>query len=208
MNVFGSRRFTQSTLIGLAHLWFIDRAYRSNPMPHQLETLKISERIDADRKGFIIALVVAGIFAGPMAIWAMLNHCFAIGANNTAPVTIYFGYETWARFQSWANNLTLINIQSVIFTIIGFFITIGLMIGRMRFLWWQFNPIGYAISGSWQMNWGWGAFFIVWLAKFLIMKYWGIHGYRKTTRYFLGLLIGEIFIGGTWTMLGIGFDLW
>ncbi|HGE72127.1 TPA: hypothetical protein ENX78_14915 [Candidatus Poribacteria bacterium] len=208
MNIFGSRRFTQSTLVGLAHLWFIDRAYRSNPMPHQLESLKLSERIHADRKGFIIALIVAGILAGPMAIWAMFNHCFEFGANNTAPVTIYFGYETWARFQSWINNLTLTNIQSVIFTIIGFLVTIGLMIGRMRFLWWQFNPIGYAISGSWQMIWGWGAFFIVWLIKLLIMKYSGIQGYRKATRYFLGLLLGEILVGGTWTMIGIGFNLW
>jgi hypothetical protein len=82
------------------------------------------------------------------------------------------------------------------------------MFARVRFIWWPFHPIGYALSGSWQMNWGWGAFFTVWLAKFIILKYSGIHGYRKATYYFLGLLMGEIFFGGTWTMIGIGFNLW
>jgi hypothetical protein len=208
MNMFGSRRFTQSTLVGLSQLWFMDRAYRSNAMPHQLETFKLSERIGAERRGFIYALVVACVLAGPMAMWAMLNHSYEIGAQNAAPVVVYFGYEPWAKFQSWVNNLSTTNIQSVGFTLFGLFITLALMFARMRFIWWQFHPIGYAISGSWQMNWGWGAFFIVWLTKFIILKYWGIHGYRKATYYFLGLLMGDMFFGGTWTMIGIGFKLW
>jgi len=208
MNVFGSRRFTQSTLVGMAQLWFMDRAYRSNAMPHQLETFKLSERIGAERKGFVIAMIVACILAGPMAMWAMLNHSYEIGAQNAAPVVIYFGYETWERFQSWINNLSTTNFQSVGFTLFGLGTTLALMFARVRFIWWPFHPIGYALSGSWQMNWGWGAFFTVWLAKFIILKYSGIHGYRKATYYFLGLLMGEIFFGGTWTMIGIGFSLW
>jgi hypothetical protein len=208
VNLFGSRRLTHSTLVGMSQLWFIDRAYRSNAAPHQLETFKISERIGADRRGFIYAMIVGSFFAGPMALWAMLNHSYEIGINNAAPVNIYFGYETWARFQSWANNLTLTNVPSVMFTVFGFVSTLILMVGRMRFLWWPFHPVGYAISGSWQMNWGWGSFFVVWLIKLIILKYAGIQGFRKATRYFLGLLMGDIFVGGTWTMIGIGFNLW
>ena len=86
--------------------------------------------------------------------------------------------------------------------------TLLLMLGRLRFIWWPFHPIGYALSGSWQMNWGWGSFFLVWLIKWIILKWSGIHGYRKATTYFLGLLMGEIFIGGTWAMIGLGFKLW
>jgi hypothetical protein len=208
INVFGSRRLTHSTLVGMSQLWFIDRAYRSNPMPHQLETFKISERIGANTRGFILALVVASFFAGPMAIWAMLNHSYQVGIQNAAPVNMYFGYEPWARFQSWVNNLSTTNVPSVIFTGFGFISTIFLMFGRMRFIWWPFHPVGYAISGSWQMTWGWGSFFITWLVKLIILKFSGIQGFRKATGYFLGLLIGDIFVGGTWTMIGIGFDLW
>lgn len=208
VNILGTRRLNHSTLVGMSQLWFIDRAYRSNPMPHQLEALKISERIGTDHRGFVRALIVASLLAGPMAIWAMVHHGYDVGAQNAAPVTIWFGYEPWNRFQSWTNNLTTTNIPSIIFTIFGFASTIALMLGRMRFLWWPFHPVGYAISGSWQMNWGWGAFFIVWLIKFIILKYSGIQGFRKATGYFLGLLIGDIFVGGTWTIIGIGFDLW
>jgi hypothetical protein len=91
INVVGSRGLTHSTLVGMSQLWFIDRAYRSNPMPHQLETLKISERIGADHRGFVYALIVASLLAGPMAIWAMANHGYEIGSENAALVNIWFG---------------------------------------------------------------------------------------------------------------------
>jgi len=208
INTLGSRHINHSTLVGMSQLWFIDRAYRSNPMPHQLETLKISERIGASSKGFVYALIVASILAGPMALWAMINHSYEVGVQNAAPVNLYFGYEPWARFQSWVNNLGSTNIPSLSFTFFGLVSTLLLMVGRLRFLWWPFHPMGYAISGSWQMNWGWGSFFVVWLIKFLILKFSGIYGFRKATRFFLGLLLGDIFVGGTWTIIGIGFNLW
>ena len=99
MNAFGSRRFTHSTLVGLAQLWCVDRAYRSNASPHQLETLKIAERIKASPIGFICTMIVACLLAGPMAIWAMLHHSYEVGIQNAAPVNLYFGRETWMRFQ-------------------------------------------------------------------------------------------------------------
>jgi len=34
-----------------------------------------------------------------------------------------------------------------------------------------------------------------------------MHGFRRATGFFLGLLMGQIFVGRTWTMLGIGFNL-
>ena len=102
MNAFGSRRFTHSTLVGLAQLWCIDRAYRSNAAPHQLESLKIVERIEATPSDFIRAMTVACLLAGPMAFWSMLHHSYEVGIQNAAPVNLYFGRETWTRFQSWA----------------------------------------------------------------------------------------------------------
>ena len=208
MNAFGSRRFTHSTLVGLAQLWCVDRAYRSNAAPHQLETLKIAERIKASPIGFICAMIVACLLAGPMAIWAMLHHSYEVGIQNAAPVNLYFGRETWMRFQSWSSYASETDIVAIGFTGFGFLVTMGLMLGRMRFIWWPFHPLGYAISGSWQMNWGWGSFFIVWLLKLTILKMTGMHGFRRTKGFFLGLLMGNIFVGGTWTMIGIGFDLW
>ena len=208
MNAFGSRRFTHTTLVGLAQLWSIDRAYRSNAHPHQLETLKIVDRIEAKPIDFIRAMIVACLLAGPMALWSMLHHSYEVGIQNAAPVNLYFGRETWTRFQSWATYASETDLAAISFTGFGFLATLGLMLGRLRFIWWPFHPLGYAISGSWQMNWGWGSFFIVWLLKIIILKTSGIQGFRRATGFFLGLLMGQIFVGGTWTMLGIGFNLW
>ncbi len=38
--------------------------------------------------------------------------------------------------------------------------------------------------------------------------YYYLKRFRKAALYFLGLLMGSIIVGGTWTMIGIGFDLW
>ena len=143
-----------------------------------------------------------------MALWGMLHHSYEVGIHNVAPVNLYFGRETWARFESWTAYASPPNVPATGFTIFGFVSTMLLMLGQIRFIWWPFHPLGYAISGSWQMNWGWGSFFIVWLIKVIVLKTAGIQGYRKATGYFLGLLMGQIFVGGTWTMIGIGFNLW
>jgi len=35
-----------------------------------------------------------------------------------------------------------------------------------------------------------------------------MQGLRVSTAYFFGLPMGDIFVGGTWTMAGIGLRLW
>ena len=208
MNLLGSGRFTHSSLVGMAQLWCIDRAYRSNAMPHQLETFKMAERLKTERKGMVLALIVASVLAAPIAFWMLLHQSYEIGIQNAAPVNVWFGYEPWNRFQAWIGQRTGTNVPSMGFTFFGFGMTLLFMWGRLRFIWWPFHPIGYALSGSWQMNWGWGSFFVAWLIKWSILKWSGIHGYRRATAYFLGLLMGEVFIGGTWAVAGVVFNFW
>ena len=40
----GTRKLGRGNLVMFSMFWFINRAYRSHPMPHQLEGFKMAER--------------------------------------------------------------------------------------------------------------------------------------------------------------------
>lgn len=45
--------------------------------------------------------------------------------------------------------------------------------------------------------------FISWLVKRMLLRHGGISAYRKAIPFFLGLALGDYFIGGMWDILGV-----
>ena len=82
VNALGSSRLSNTSLIGLTQMWSIDRAYRSNAVPHQLEGLKLAERVNAQRRGFVIALLVGSALSGVFAFWARAPPLRSTGPPN------------------------------------------------------------------------------------------------------------------------------
>ena len=57
----------------------------------------------------------------------------------------------------------------------GFVTTLALMFLRMRFMWWNLHPAGYAISSSrFSMNVCWFSIFVSWLLKYIILRSSGL----------------------------------
>ena len=82
--------------------------------------------------------------------------------------------------------------------------TCGLMMLRYLFLWWPFHPAGYGISlGKWNMNWYWFSIFVSWLLKLLILRLGQVQAHRRAIPFFMGLVLGEFMVGGSWGLLGI-----
>ena len=52
---------------------------------------------------------------------------------------------------------------------VGFLFCTLLFLARLRFPWWPFHPIGYAVSSSYVINLVWMPLFIAWVAKSLIL---------------------------------------
>ena len=94
------------------------------------------------------------------------------------------------------------NLPVVGFVIFGFVGTILLSLLRMRFLWWNLHPVGYAISGSWAINPMIGSISIGWLLKWIVLKYGGISLHRSAI-LFLGVVLGAFMGGSIWSFLGI-----
>ncbi|MDA0748791.1 MAG: hypothetical protein O2954_19915, partial [bacterium] len=65
---------------------------------------------------------------------------------------------------------------------------------RYRFTWWPFHPIGFALSGSALSHLTAFTIFLAWAIKYILLKFVGATFYRRTRPFFIGLLIGYVFL--------------
>ncbi|MGQ9525776.1 MAG: DUF6784 domain-containing protein, partial [Armatimonadota bacterium] len=125
----------------------------------------------------------------------------------TGPVVWAFGPEPFNRLQGWLQNPQKPNIQALTAMGIGFVFTFMLMTLRMRFYWWPFHPVGYAVSSSWSLHIMWLPLLIAWAVKLLILRYGGLKTYMQWLPFFYGLILGEFVVGSLWTIIGIVLDI-
>ncbi len=201
----GTRRLGRGTLAMFSLFWFINRAYRSHPMPHQLEGFKLAERTHMNVKRLGFAMTFAVILGSLSGFWALIDRGYRLGMEVRAPwpSLTAFGVEPWRRMGNWINAPTGTDVVDTAFMGVGLFLTILLMLLRMRFVWWPWHPAAFAISTSWGMNVIWSCLFISWLAKWTILRFGGLGTHRKASPFFLGLILGEFTVGSLWTILGI-----
>jgi len=203
VSILGSRRFSPRSLTVFSLLFWLSRDYRSHPMPHQLEGLRIAQQTNINQRKLSIAIMLAAV----------------VGAFSFCMITLYVFYHNGMRYISFLggesfNRLErLLNfpkgpdtdfIQQMSF---GLLFTSALSLLRLRFIWWPFHPVGYAVSGSWTMSWMWFSVFISWLIKGAILKFSGLKTYRNAVPFFLGLILGQYIVGSLWTIIGIVFQI-
>lgn len=195
--MFGVRRLGASNLTGFTYLYFLNRAHRSHAMPHQLEGFKLAESTGIPLRRFAILMMLASALGAVASFWSFLSLGYREGGFYG------FGNECFNRLERWLNYSTPADLPALGYTGLGFGLTILLSAMRMRFLWWNLHPVGYAISGSWAINPMIGSIFVGWLLKWIILKYGGIHWHRKAIPFFLGMILGEFIVGTFWSLLGV-----
>ncbi|MBM4030410.1 MAG: hypothetical protein FJ291_01330 [Planctomycetes bacterium] len=193
------------TLTALSLTWFFNRAYRGHAIAPSLEGFKIAQETRTSARRMLIAMLVAlaiGIFGG---LWAMLHVGYKYGMEASAVGPgWWFGFEPYSRNLHpwiaspregswWAPRATGVGV--------GFALLLALL--RMRFAWWPFHPVGYAVSGSWSMSQLWFPIFVSWLIKWVILHYGGAKAYRRAVPFFIGLALGEFVVGCLWDIHGI-----
>lgn len=93
-----------------------------------------------------------------------------------------------------------------IFSIVGAVVMGILVTCYHRFYWWPIHPIGYLTAYSSAMRILWFSFFIGWMCNALCMRYGGVVLFKKLRFFFIGLIIGDLFMGGTWAIVGLFAD--
>jgi hypothetical protein len=72
---------------------------------------------------------------------------------------------------------------------------------RYRLPWWPLHPIGLPVSANMLMQYLWFSVFVAWAIKSLVLRFGGPATYRKSQRFFLGLIMGEALINGLWVAI-------
>ncbi len=199
----GTRALGPQNLTIFSLFYFFNRAQYSHVMPQQLEGFKLAERVNVSNRLFVWGLITACVVAPLATFWAYLHIFYERGAV----LWHWQGAEAYGRLQRWLTHPTSIDLTGLTFMGVGFVSAIFLYLMRIRFIWWPFHPVGYAVSGSEYMNNIWFCILIGWVIKGTILRHGGVKAHQKAIPLFLGLILGEFTIGSLWTIVGILLDM-
>ena len=201
--VMGSRNLGAHNLTVLATLWGITRAQRGHMMPHQMEGFKLASDARMNPRRLWAAMMLAVVVGALVSFWMMLDISYRSGALRAR-----WGNEAYSRLERWLTYLSGPEVTESLFMLLGFCVTLILMIMKIRFLWWILHPVAYPLATSFTLNTGlWFSIFLSWLAKWLILRHRGLKAYRQAFPIFIGLIFGEFIIGGLWSIIGTVFEI-
>ena len=203
---FGSKRLGGSNLMVITFLYAFNRCNRSNPMPNELESLKIAERSGMHGSRIIMAMLLA-IGVGAIATFiSYLQIMYKYGALAKCRGWIgHFGWESYDPLQSWLQYPGGTNWVSVGYMLGGAGFVFLLMIMRRIFFWFPLHPSGYVLAGA---SWGgmiyfWFPVFVSWMIKSFLLRHGGIGAHRKAAPLFLGLVFGDNVLWAMWSMISL-----
>ncbi|EKD37233.1 MAG: hypothetical protein ACD_75C01203G0001, partial [uncultured bacterium] len=80
---------------------------------------------------------------------------------------------------SFIKNPAPVDTGKIVAMIAGALVVVFLHLMRTRFLWWPFHPVGYVLAYSYETTRVWFPFLVGWACKVVILRYWGLRGYRQ-----------------------------
>ncbi len=150
-----------------------------------------------------------------------LTILFSMLASLVAMMALCYRYGIRELELEWATRTTLTvyeNVNRLIiyppstggwvytFALTGALVMLLLVVAYHRFFWWPIHPIGYLTAYSSAMRILWVSFFIGWACNALCIRYGGVVLFRKIQFFFVGLIIGDLLMGGGWAFVGLFTD--
>jgi hypothetical protein len=172
-------------------------------MPSQLEALKIPDVYKVKGRHLTLAILMGIVLYIGISSWSSLNVYYKYGANICGQWRVESGKWAFDELERWVSSPSSASPSALFFMGVGALFYFFLAFMRLRYLWWPFHPIGYAVANTFTMQYLWSPFFFGWLAKVIVLKAGGIKSYRHYVPFFLGLIMGEAVGNGFWvTFLG------
>jgi hypothetical protein len=73
---------------------------------------------------------------------------------------------------------------------------------RLRFTWWPFHPLPLVLFGTWGLGRLYTSFFIGWVIKAAILRIGGGKVFIGSKPFFMGIIVGQVFMTGIWIAVG------
>jgi hypothetical protein len=172
-------------------------------MPSLLHARKVTDKTSNNQRifFFIMLALIAGVV---VSFLAMIALCYKFGVRE-----LDFDWATRTTVAVYDDIYSLIESPMetskwvTIFTMAGAVVMLILVVCYHRFYWWPIHPIGYLTAYSSAMRILWFSFFIGWLCNALCMRYGGVELFKKLRNFFIGLIIGDFLMAGTWAIYGL-----
>ena len=183
---------------------FVD--LRESLMPSLLHARQVHHTIRS-RRLLLAGLGMTLIVAVTVSFLSMLALCYKYGIRE-----LQLEWATRSTLNVYENivNLNETPIEAghwvKIFSLAGALVMLILVTCYHRFYWWPIHPIGYLTAYSSSMRILWFSFFVGWLCNTLCMRYGGVVLFKKLRLIFIGLIIGDLLMGGTWAIIGLFTD--
>ena len=184
--------------LALSHAWTVDTLILM--MSACANGLKlITEVAPANRRrlfGGIVAVIILTV-AGSIGLNVYLGYKYGgINLDPLSEIPIYpYGYFMEKNILSPEGP----NVSGWIHKGIGAAIMTGLMLAQHRWVWWPFHPLGFPVSCVFRTMFF--SVFFGWVLKTVTLRYGGLSLFIRMKPFFLGLILGEAVVGGTWVVI-------
>src|SRR5207245_1812175 len=149
---------------------FTNRIHRTHPMPSQLEMMKMGERTRTSQGivfGAVLLATVAGSVAGHV---TYLYRAYRWGGPMAGGDVANVASEV-------LNNPHLPNTTAMGMVGVGALVVFALNFVRFRLPWFPLNPLGYALSMNFGVDYYWFGMLIALIVKASVQRYAGLKGY-------------------------------
>ncbi len=207
--IFGAASFSPRNLGMFTMFFWFNRVYRSHPMPHMMESMRLAGGSGKLQKGMARALLIGALATVPICFWVYLHNFYQFGASSAKMNVWALGYaeDGLARLHNWLTAPNAPTAGGRIAMGVGFCIAMALAILRRKVVGFPFHPLAYAAANSWGMHNLWLPIMIGSIVKAVTLKGFGLRGFRKAIYFFYGLMLGEFVIGCGWTLFGLIFGI-
>lgn len=201
---FGTHFFTTADLTALTYIRSATAGqdFRGMCMPHELDGLKMADSAGVNYREVawsMLAAVAIGVSASFVIALVVWNHFGALA--KTDAWRSYIGMQSFTTLEGMIKNPKPTDWHGMGGVAVGGMVTAFLASMRVRYSWWPFHPVGYAMANTATMAYSWMPFFVAWLAKNTITRAGGLRLYRKAVPFFLGLIAGDFLHGGLYTLI-------
>ena len=154
----------------------------------------------ANRRRLFAGIVAVIVLTLAGSIGTTLYLSYQHGAINLEPnFFAALGQYPYSFMEKSIHNPEGPNLSGWIHKTLGAAIMAALMVANHRWVWWPFHPLGYPISSVFGSMFF--SVFSAWMIKALILKYGGLVLFNRFKPLFLGLILGEAVVAGTWVLI-------
>ncbi len=186
------------SMTAFALFTFMARGFFHTYTGTQFENIRLGTQVGYPPRWIVRLSVLAVILGVLVGFYFHLVPYYAQGAINLREGGIWGHWHASAEYSAIRSYLTTPlppDVPRIIATVGGIVLT--LLFGLVRFSYptSPFHPLGFAIAGAYG-DLVWWPFLIVWVVKFLVLRYGGGRLYRKTVPFMLGFALGHYLVAG------------